>query len=71
MSDQSNVSVDVFDLTGRKVRELSLGLALPGYYELTWDGTDRDGQALPGGLYLTRMHINGVRSVGFRRLIKK
>ena len=58
-----HVSVQVFDLGGRLVRDLRLrplaagaytGLGAPG----TWDGTDAAGNVVPPGLYLFRVDVD-------------
>ncbi len=51
------VAVDIFDVTGRRVRALAAGLRLePGTHVLEWDGRDADGRSLDPGLYFCRLH---------------
>ncbi|HRX52498.1 MAG TPA: FlgD immunoglobulin-like domain containing protein [Candidatus Krumholzibacteria bacterium] len=60
--------LDVFDLHGRRVRTLLRGAPLAaGRVELTWDGRDGDGRALPSGVYMARLRTDGAASS--RRLV--
>ncbi len=48
------VSVDVLDLSGRRIRRLTSGILTAGGHRLRWDGHDAEGALCPGGLYLIR-----------------
>jgi len=50
-----HVSISVFDLRGRQVRQLVDEVKLPGLYSVEWDGTDARGSRLASGVYLARM----------------
>lgn len=54
-----DVSVAIFDLSGRRVRRLFRGEAGPVAI-LPWDGTDDAGRALPAGVYLARLEGQGI-----------
>lgn len=49
-----SAEADILDLQGRLVRSLGTVNAGPRA-RVDWDGTDRDGRAAPGGLYLARI----------------
>ncbi|MEO5989786.1 MAG: FlgD immunoglobulin-like domain containing protein [Candidatus Eisenbacteria bacterium] len=52
----SSVEAKVFDLSGRRVRDLGRIAESPaGQRSLVWDGRDDEGAALPAGLYFVRM----------------
>ena len=56
------VTVEVFDLRGRRVRTLLRGPLTGGLrHGLTWDGRDDDGHGLASGVYLVRVR-SGERS---------
>ncbi len=55
LAEDSAVNVAVVDLRGRLLRELHAGPMTAGERRLTWDGTDQDGRALPGGVYFARV----------------
>jgi len=50
----SAVAVDVFDVSGRRVRRLEAVLAA-GEGSLAWDGTDEGGREVPAGIYFYRV----------------
>jgi hypothetical protein len=49
------LSLDVFDLGGRRVRALWRGEAGAARRGIPWDGADDHGRALPGGTYVARL----------------
>lgn len=52
------VSLSVFDLSGRRVRELIAGETLEaGRHETVWFGRDDQGRALASGTYLYRLRV--------------
>jgi hypothetical protein len=53
------VRLAVYDLRGALVRTLRSGWLPAGRYSDTWDGRDRDGRAVPGGVYLVRFDAGG------------
>lgn len=50
------VTMYVFDSVGRNVAGVRLSDEGPGVHEAAWDGRDRRGEDLPGGVYICRMH---------------
>jgi hypothetical protein len=48
---ETHVTIEIFDLLGRKVGTLMDGNKLPGFYELLWYGKDKNGKILPSGVY--------------------
>jgi agmatine deiminase len=63
------LSVDVFDLGGRRLTTLSRGLFGAGAHMLHWNGADDRGRACPGGMYLIRASTPaGTVQVRFLRL---
>ncbi len=52
----SSVEARVFDLSGRRVRDLGRTAEAPaGRRTQAWDGRDDDGEAVPAGLYFVRI----------------
>ncbi len=49
------VWLSVYDVRGRRLRELTLGVQVPGDHAVTWDGCDAAGRDLPSGTYLLRL----------------
>jgi flagellar hook assembly protein FlgD len=52
-----NVSVGVYDVSGRNVRVLQNGALAPGVHTCAWDGRDSEGRAVSAGVYLYRYQI--------------
>ena len=55
VAEPGPVSIEVFDITGRRVATLVDRQMSPGTYEVTWDGRSSSGQRLASGVYLYRM----------------
>jgi len=52
------VEVEIYDLSGRRVRLLSeQRLATTGAYAISWDGTDESGNLVPPGVYAARVRV--------------
>ena len=54
LSRATDVSVEVFDVRGSRMRTLHAGLLGAGAHGLTWDGRDAAGRACEPGVYLAR-----------------
>ena len=52
------VEVEIFDLSGRRVRQLYDDRGLSGRYARAWDGLDDAGQLVPPGNYLFRVTLD-------------
>ena len=55
----TTVRLDVFDLTGQRVKTLVRDSRTPGSYEVTWDGTNEQGSSVSTGMYLTTLQAGG------------
>ncbi len=55
-----DITIDVYDLLGRKVRTLFEGRERPGSYETTWDGKDDRGQPVSSGVYIIELSLEGL-----------
>jgi len=53
--ESSPVRLEVYDMTGQKVRTLVDFTQGPGVYEIMWNGRDTDGRELATGMYLYRL----------------
>ncbi len=60
----TNVSMDIFDVRGRRVRSLGGSEFGEGNGHLIWDGRDARGTDLPTGVYLARFNVGGRRVPG-------
>ncbi|MBD3237775.1 MAG: hypothetical protein GF330_13815 [Candidatus Eisenbacteria bacterium] len=58
--------LEIYDLTGRRVRDLSRQLGPAGIVQVTWDGCGDQGHRLPSGVYFARVGAGHAREI--RRL---
>jgi len=59
LPETGRVTVEVFDVLGRKVRVLANGRKKSGAHRVTWNGENRAGQGVASGVYLTRLTFKG------------
>ncbi|HPF35475.1 MAG TPA: FlgD immunoglobulin-like domain containing protein [Candidatus Krumholzibacteria bacterium] len=52
------VTLDVFDVTGRRVRTLAAASLAAGPHEFTWNGTDDGGRRVSSGVYMLRLRAD-------------
>jgi hypothetical protein len=55
----ARLELDVFDLTGRRVRQLSDMWQPGGVARLSWDGADDSGRHMRAGVYFARSRVAG------------
>jgi hypothetical protein len=58
----ADVSLSVYDATGKLVRQLRHGTTAAGEYRLTWDGRDGQGRSVPAGAYFCRLEAGDLRA---------
>ncbi len=59
ITEPANISLVVYDLTGRPVANLADCYTAPGFYSATWDGTSDSGDNLPSGIYFAVLNCHG------------
>ena len=57
---EAAVKLVVFDVNGRRVRELASGAQPAGEHAIAWDLRDQNGRAVGTGLYFVRLEAEGV-----------
>lgn len=60
LSDESEMSLEVRDLSGRLVRRLARAPAAPGIYEVVWDGTEDSGYRAGSGVYYYQFRVGAL-----------
>jgi hypothetical protein len=55
LTRRTQVSLTVYDILGRPVREWAMGSLSPGDYSVNWNGTDDYGTEVATGIYLYRL----------------
>jgi hypothetical protein len=53
------VKIKVYNVAGQLVRTLVNDTRQPGYYEITWKGTNNNGNTIASGVYFCRMETPG------------
>ena len=60
---QSDVSLIVYDVSGREVQTLVTRSQAPGSYQVSWDGINSEGKQVSGGMYFARLQAGEYSSV--------
>jgi hypothetical protein len=60
LPNQVNVTLEVYDITGRLVTTLINENMSTGNYSVTWDATNRFGQTVSSGVYLYRLQAGDI-----------
>jgi len=60
LSEAAVVTIDVFDVAGRKITTLIDAYLEAGEHRVEWDGTDASGVSMASGIYLYRMRADGM-----------
>ena len=55
LPERSHVTIVIYDLLGRQVKELVSGELVSGYHKVVWDGSDSFGKSLGAGVYLCQI----------------
>lgn len=63
LSQASDVSMKIYNVSGRLVRTILIGEESPGYRTMTWDGKDNQGNDLPKGVYFCSLIIENTNYV--------
>ncbi|MCK4352083.1 T9SS type A sorting domain-containing protein [candidate division WOR-3 bacterium] len=66
-ANKLNVSLKIYDITGRLVKTVIDKRKSPGSYEVGWDGKTDWGRNLPAGVYFYRLQVG--RKVSTKKLI--
>ncbi len=66
----SDLELDVYDVSGRKVRSLHSGAIGAGWHTLVWDGQDNTGRRQASGLYFMRAVNEGESTIHKMSLVK-
>ena len=58
-TDAAGVSLTVYDVLGRRVRQVWQGPLRAGSHRFTWDGRDETGKAVAAGVYIYQVEVDG------------
>jgi len=65
-----NITLAVYDISGKKVRTLVSGSAPAGDNQAVWNGLDDNGNGVSSGVYFYRLHGSGISLSGKMLLVK-
>ncbi|MDP1675503.1 MAG: T9SS type A sorting domain-containing protein [Bacteroidota bacterium] len=65
-----NVEVAIFDIQGRKIRELEKSVHDAGSFRVVWDSRNDAGRTVSSGTYFYRVQFNGSQLVNKLLLLK-
>jgi hypothetical protein len=60
----SEVAIDIYDASGRKISTLAKGIFGSGTHSVPWNRTDDKGKRVPQGVYFIRLNAKGVEATG-------
>jgi len=66
----SEVTLDLYDVAGRRIRSLVGGPLRAGRHEVAWDGQDDAGRNVASGTYFARLTAAGVSRVKSVTLVR-
>lgn len=56
LENESTISIDIYNVTGEKVKTLFNGIEKAGSHSIEWNGADNFGNKLPTGVYFYRLN---------------
>lgn len=59
----TDVTIDVYDVTGRRVKEIYAGKMFSRVETFVWDGTNSQNERIPSGIYFVRARAGSVQEV--------
>ena len=69
--NSKNVNLSIFDMKGRNIRQMNLGVLGSGLHKVLWDGKKNDfGNELPSGIYMAVLEVGGKANIQKISLIK-
>ena len=57
--DEERVDLALYDVLGRRVRQLWDGPLRVGSHRFTWDGRDEEGKEVAAGVYIYKVEVDG------------
>ena len=68
ISEVSNVTVDIYNVRGEKVKSLVNDILTPATYSYIWDGTDNQQNSVGSGVYFYTLSLDG-KIVGQQKMV--
>lgn len=67
----ADITIDIYNVTGMKVKTLTEGKKQPGSYTTTWDALDNSGNSLSDGVYFCVLKANGIKSCTNKLVLRR
>ncbi|GAH42387.1 unnamed protein product, partial [marine sediment metagenome] len=55
ISEETKCNIDVFDISGRRIKALKDKIVKPGHYTVEWNGRNNHGKRVASGIYFYRL----------------
>lgn len=69
--ESEDVQVEIYDLSGRVIRDLGTMAADRGLQEVPWDGMDSRGVPVGTGIYLVRVSVDHRQAGAVKALVTR
>lgn len=63
----AHIDIEIYDISGRRIRTLTNDVKKPGYYTMVWDGKDGEGKDVSSGVYFYRLRAG--KFISSRKMI--
>jgi hypothetical protein len=70
LPSEGRVCLDIYDVSGRHVRDLKRGFVGEGEHVVSWDGRDSRGRPVGSGVYFVRVEAGGASATGKAVLLR-
>ncbi len=57
--NSKKVNLSIFDMKGRIIRQINLGILDTGFHKVLWDGKNNLGKELSSGIYMAVLEVGG------------
>ncbi len=71
LPEQGQVSLEIYNLLGQKIKKLVDKSQTPGSYSIKWDGSDDTGEMVGSGIYLYLINLNNQNLPARKMIILK
>lgn len=68
--NSKNVNLSIFDMKGRNIRQMNLGVLGTGFHKVLWDGKNNLGNELPSGIYMAVLELDDEFNIQKISLVK-
>ena len=70
LQNSDHVYISVYDVSGRQIADLHDGMLNKGVYEMNWNGKDRTGDNVAGGMYFIKASVGEKQFIGKILIVK-